>query len=86
MNSTDSIRYGSTSGKSPHTHSTPESNGALFAHRISAYSQSSGHSNMHHVHNQGTDATASKAYHETRMAGTLADFEKQFGSHPPRHQ
>ncbi|KAK1511084.1 uncharacterized protein CCOS01_14846 [Colletotrichum costaricense] len=75
----------STSGKSPHTHSTTESNGALSEHRISAFSQSAGHSNMHHVQNKGTDATASKAYHETRMAGVLADFEKQFGSHPPRH-
>ncbi|OHF04153.1 hypothetical protein CORC01_00492 [Colletotrichum orchidophilum] len=85
MNSTDSIRNGSTSSKSSHKHSTAESNNAVSQRRISDYEKSSGHSNMYHIHNHDASAKASKAYHQKRMAQTLTDFDERFGSPLSRH-
>ncbi|KAK1465002.1 hypothetical protein CMEL01_12357 [Colletotrichum melonis] len=61
-------------------YSTTASNTTLSQNRISEYTRSSCHSNMYHVHNNGTNVTASKAYYQSRIEGTLADFDKQFGS------
>ncbi|KAI3534106.1 hypothetical protein CSPX01_12310 [Colletotrichum filicis] len=84
MSSTDSVHNGSTSGKPSHQHTSAEWSHALSKPQILDYTESSVTSNVYHINSQGTDAETSKVYHQTKAAETLADFDKQFNSHPPR--
>ncbi|KAK1479148.1 hypothetical protein CTAM01_14803 [Colletotrichum tamarilloi] len=70
------------SAKSSHVHSNSESDNTLSQHRISEYVKSSSHSNMYHIHNNGTNANAREVYHQSRTAQTLADFVEHFEQQP----
>ncbi|KAK1493503.1 hypothetical protein CABS01_11672 [Colletotrichum abscissum] len=63
--------------------SNTDMNHTLSKQRIADYTKSTSHSNMHHIHNNGTSAETSKAYHRNKMAQALAHFDKQFRSQPP---
>ncbi|KAK1856063.1 hypothetical protein CCHR01_01277 [Colletotrichum chrysophilum] len=74
-----SAYYGNTASKSPHKHSSAESQSTLARLRLAAYENqpASQDSNMYRVANQGTSVSESQAQHRARIEAELARITAQ---------